>query len=189
LIEKFYNNLEKIVEERTAELNMANMTISHLAATDELTNLKNRRSFNDCLTASLSAAHRHEYPLSMIMTDLDNFKSVNDTCGHCEGDKVLQAFADVLREMIRNEDIAARWGGEEFIIILPHTARIDAAALAERIRAAFEKLSVSSNMIVLSASFGVVQLHNSEDADSLIRRADDALYQAKHEGRNRVIMA
>lgn len=189
VIEKFYNNLEQLVEERTAELKEANETISRLAATDELTNLSNRRSFNESLAAALSAARRHEFPLSMIMIDLDHFKVVNDTCGHSEGDKVLQLFADLLRDMTRTEDVAARWGGEEFIVILPHTLREAAAALAERIRAAFERHPTSDTPIVLSASFSVVQLRGEEDADTLIKRADDALYRAKNEGRNRVIVA
>jgi diguanylate cyclase (GGDEF)-like protein len=188
VIEKFYSNLEQIVDERTAELKEANETISRLAATDELTELFNRRYFNERLAAGISAARRHDYPLSMIMIDLDHFKVVNDTFGHNEGDKVLRAFADLLREMIRVEDVAARWGGEEFIIILPHTSSDAAAALAERIRIAFEQQSGCVTQISLSASFGVVHLHDTDDAEALIRRADDALYQAKHEGRNMVIV-
>jgi diguanylate cyclase (GGDEF)-like protein len=188
VIEKFYSNLEQIVEERTAELQKANETISRLAATDELTNLSNRRSFNERLSAALSAARRHDYPLSMIMIDLDHFKTVNDTLGHSEGDHVLKMFADLLREMIRAEDEAARWGGEEFIIILPHTSCEAATALAERIRVAFEQQSNQAVPIALSASFGVVQLCAGEDENSLIRRSDDALYTAKHAGRNRVVV-
>lgn len=188
VIERFYSNLEQIVEERTAELKEANETISRLAATDELTKLFNRRSFNDCLAAALSASRRHEFPLSMIMIDLDHFKVVNDTFGHSEGDLVLKKFADLLREMIRTEDVAARWGGEEFIIVLPHTLCEAAAALAERIRIAFEQHSHTATPIALSASFGVVQLREGEDVDTLIRRADDALYRAKNEGRNRVVI-
>lgn len=111
VIEQFYSNLEELVEERTAELKEANETISRLAATDELTKLSNRRSFNEYLAAGLSAARRHGYPLSMIMIDLDHFKKINDTYGHSEGDLILKSFADLLREMIRVEDAAARWGG------------------------------------------------------------------------------
>jgi diguanylate cyclase (GGDEF)-like protein len=159
-----------------------------LAATDELTKLYNRRYFNERLAEAMSAARRHDYPLSLIMIDLDHFKVVNDNYGHSAGDQVLKAFADLLRDMIRAEDVAARWGGEEFIIILPHTLCEAAAALAERIRDAFENISRSTTPIALSASFGVVQLRIGEDEDSLIRRADDALYCAKHEGRNRVVV-
>lgn len=185
VIEQFYNNLEQIVEERTGELKEANELITRLAATDELTKLFNRRFFNDRLPTAISAARRHNYPLSIIMIDLDHFKAVNDSFGHSEGDNVLKTFADILREMIRAEDIPARWGGEEFIIILPLTNSDAAEAMAERIRVACETKSVS--MHGMSASFGVAELKNGEDEDSLIRRADDAMYRAKKEGRNRVV--
>ncbi|HIJ86687.1 MAG TPA: diguanylate cyclase [Desulfuromonadales bacterium] len=188
VIERFYTNLEQLIEERTSELKEANKTISLLAATDELTSLFNRRYFNECLHGAVSAARRHTYPLAMIMIDLDHFKSVNDTYGHSAGDLILKTFSDLLRDIIRTEDVAARWGGEEFIVLLPHTASEAAAALAERIRTAFEKQTVGAKAINLSASFGVVQLQESDDADILIRRADTALYQAKNAGRNRVVL-
>jgi diguanylate cyclase (GGDEF)-like protein len=188
LIEKFYSNLEQIVEERTAELKEANATITRLAATDELTGLANRRSFNESLTASLSAARRHNLPLSLIMIDLDHFKMINDTLGHSQGDLILQAFAELLNQLIRTEDVAARWGGEEFTIILPHTDSEAAAALAERIRIAFEQHSIGNIPIDLSASFGVVELSEDDDVELLIRRADDAMYCAKAQGRNQVVV-
>ena len=169
------------------ELEATNERIFHLAATDELTKLSNRHSFNACLTAAMSAALRRASPLSIIMLDLDHFKTVNDTYGHGEGDRVLKAFAGLLLEMIRAEDVVARWGGEEFSIILPHTTCEAAAAQAERIRVACERDATS--MHGLSASFGVAQFQNGEEADSLIRRADYAMYRAKHEGRNRVVIA
>jgi diguanylate cyclase (GGDEF)-like protein len=186
IIERFYNNLEQIVEERTAELKEANATISRLAATDELTGLYNRRYFNERLRTALSSARRHDSPLSIIMIDLDHFKAVNDNFGHYEGDRVLKAFADLLLVMIRTEDIAARWGGEEFAIILPQTACEAGVALAERIRSACTKSSAT--MHELSASFGVAQLRPDENDDFFIRRADDAMYKAKHDGRNRVVI-
>lgn len=188
LIEKFYSNLEQIVEERTAELKEANAKISRLAATDELTGLANRRSFNECLLASISAARRHDFPLSLIMIDIDHFKIVNDTLGHSKGDAILQSFAELLRQMIRFEDVAARWGGEEFTIVLPHTASDAAAALAERIRASFEQHSIGAVPIELSASFGVVELLENDDIELFIKRADDAMYSAKTRGRNRVVI-
>jgi len=186
-LQEFSSRLEEMVEERTVELSAANEIISRLAATDELTSLYNRRFFNEQLLAAISAAKRHGHKLSLIMIDIDYFKRVNDTLGHCEGDRILKAFADLLRENIRVEDIAARWGGEEFIVLLPHTSIEAAFSMAERIRCGFEKLSSGCDSITLSASFGVGQIVDSDDADALIRRVDDALYAAKHQGRNQVI--
>lgn len=186
VIERFYSNLEQLVEARTVELKEANATISRLAATDELTQLCNRRSFNESLESTLSASRRHKFPLSLIMIDLDHFKTVNDTFGHGAGDQVLVNFADILREMVRAEDMPARLGGEEFVVMLPHTACDAAAALAERIRVACEMQSVRLHGV--SASFGVAQVQEDEDTDALIRRVDDALYRAKNEGRNRVVI-
>jgi diguanylate cyclase (GGDEF)-like protein len=122
------------------------------------------------------------------MIDIDHFKHINDTFGHSHGDSILKLFGDLMREMIRTEDFAARWGGEEFTITLPHTTSEASAALAERIRAAFEQHHIGDTPMDLSASFGVVELQEDDDAESLIRRADDAMYSAKHRGRNRVVV-
>ena len=137
----------------------------------------------------MSAARRHGHPLSLIIIDLDHFKAVNDTFGHSAGDLVLQEFASLILGKIRDEDVAVRWGGEEFIILLAHTACEAAAALAERIRSNFEQNPNSAAPLAMTASFGVAQLQNGDHEDALVRRADDALYRAKHEGRNRVVTA
>jgi diguanylate cyclase (GGDEF)-like protein len=182
-------SLQQSLAEKLQKLEAAAETISRLARTDELTGLHNRRSFNEIFALAISAAHRHGHPLSLIIIDLDHFKIVNDTYGHCVGDMVLKGFADLLLKMVRDEDVAARWGGEEFIILLAHTACEAAAALAERIRSSFEHSSGSAGPRTITASFGVAQLQGDEHEDALIKRADDALYRAKHEGRNRVITA
>jgi two-component system cell cycle response regulator len=175
--------------EKLRTLETATETISRLARTDELTGLNNRRSFNECFTLALSSSRRHGHPLSLISIDLDYFKTVNDTCGHAVGDLVLKDFANLLQELVRIEDIASRWGGEEFIILLPDTSCEEAATLAERIRSTFEKLPGSAAPLRVTASFGVAQLHNGDTEDDLIRRVDNALYAAKREGRNRVVIA
>lgn len=180
-------HLHEALAEKINKLESATVTISRLARTDELTGLHNRRSFNESFTLALSAARRHNHPLSLISIDLDHFKTVNDTCGHTIGDLVLKEFADLLKEMVRVEDIASRWGGEEFIVLLPDTTREAAYTLAERIRSSFEKQSSSAAPLAVTASFGVVQLQNGENEDDLIRRVDNALYAAKKEGRNRVV--
>jgi diguanylate cyclase (GGDEF)-like protein len=166
----------------------ATETISQLARTDELTGLHNRRSFNEIFALALSAARRHGHPLSLISIDLDFFKTVNDTLGHSVGDLVLQEFSRLILKKVRDEDIAVRLGGEEFSILLSHTAVAAATALAERIRSNFEQNPGSASPLVMTASFGVVQLRNGEHGETLLKRADDALYRAKHEGRNRVIV-
>lgn len=181
--------LYRALADKVRKLENASETISRLAGTDELTRLHNRRSFNEIFSLALSAAHRHGHPLSLISIDLDHFKTVNDTLGHSIGDIVLQEFASLIRDMIREEDVAARWGGEEFIILLSHTTCKAAAALAERIRGRFELQRSSATPLRITASFGVAQLREEEQVDSLIKRADDALYLAKRAGRNRVVIA
>ena len=182
-------HLHEALAEKLHKLEAATATISRLARTDELTGLHNRRSFNESFTLALSAARRHGHPLSLISIDLDYFKKVNDTYGHSIGDLVLKEFADLLKEMVRIEDIASRWGGEEFIILLPDTTCEAAVSLAERIRSTFEKQSCSATPLAVTASFGVAQLQNGENEDDLIRRVDNALYKAKREGRNRVVIS
>ncbi|NTV48246.1 MAG: diguanylate cyclase [Geobacteraceae bacterium] len=179
--------LHEALAEKIYKLESATETIFELARTDELTGLHNRRSFNETFTLVLSSARRHGHPLSLISIDLDHFKTVNDTYGHTIGDMVLKEFSDLLKDMVRIEDVASRWGGEEFIIMLPNTASEAAAALAERIRSNFEQQPSSASPFAVTASFGVAQLQNGDDEDSLIRRVDDALYTAKREGRNRVV--
>jgi len=176
--------LHQALADKLHKLETASETISRLARTDDLTGLHNRRSFNEFFALALSAARRHGHPLSLISIDLDHFKAVNDTFGHRTGDLVLKEFANLMQEMVRAEDLAVRWGGEEFIIMLTHTACEAAAALAERIRAAFEHNPSSASPLPMTASFGVAQLRDGELEDDLIRRADEALYRAKHEGRN-----
>lgn len=168
------------------KLEAANQTISRLAATDELTGLYNRRHFNEQLQTSLSAARRHNYPLSLVLIDLDHFKQVNDSFGHDGGDQVLKAFAGLLQDMVRTEDVIARWGGEEFIILLPHTNQDAAVRLADRIRIALSQLCCCAAPTTFSASFGVASLQADEESNQLIKRADTALYCAKQQGRNRV---
>ena len=182
-------NLHKALAEKLYKLESATETILHLARTDELTGLHNRRSFNENFALALSSARRHGHPLSLISADLDYFKRVNDTLGHSVGDLVLKEFSSLLKELVRTEDVASRWGGEEFIILLPNTTSEAAAIMAERIRSTFEQQSSSASPLTVTASFGVAQLQNGDNEDALIRRVDNALYTAKREGRNRVVIA
>jgi two-component system cell cycle response regulator len=181
--------LHQALADKLCKLEEATESISRLARTDDLTGLHNRRSFNEIFALSLSSVRRHGQPLSLISIDLDHFKAVNDNFGHSAGDQVLKDFSELLVKMVREEDVAARWGGEEFIILLSHTASEAATALAERIRCSFEQAPGRSSTLAMTASFGVAQLQDGESENDLIKRADDALYRAKRAGRNRVVTA
>jgi two-component system, sensor histidine kinase LadS len=160
-----------------------------LARIDMLTNLKNRREFEEVSNTIWHNAIRHKHETSVIMLDLDNFKQINDTYGHASGDDVLKEIAAVLNTMVREGDVLARWGGEEFIILLPQTSLYEAAKIAERIRARISELTIKTRLHNLrtTASIGVAQNNDSiVDIDDLIRLADKGLYQAKRRGRNNV---
>jgi len=158
------------------------------SVSDSMTGLLNRRGFVADSEKVLSASNRHHYPVSVVICDLDLFKNVNDNFGHQVGDQALKAFSKIITDNLRNEDIAARIGGEEFIIILPHTRGEVAIKVAERIRQKTEQMSLDtvSGPLTLTASFGVTQFNHIIDLDTLIRYADSALYGAKNNGRNQV---
>jgi diguanylate cyclase (GGDEF)-like protein len=156
------------------------------AETDYLTGFLNRRVLWDVLAAELQRAARYGYHLSVIFLDIDDFKAYNDTFGHLAGDVVLQKTAELIKNSIRTTDIACRYGGEEFIIILPGTKGGDAAKVAERIRKSIETYPFPHRRI--TASLGVVQAKKNDSVDSLLARADQACYQAKERGKNHLCL-
>ena len=158
------------------------------ARSDGLTGLANRRHCEERLLAEVARSERYETPLAIILCDIDEFKAANDTHGHAFGDLVLQRFADVLRETLREIDVCSRWGGEEFLIVLPGTTLPGATEAAERIRTAFAALELAAGDATaqMTASFGVAGFVAGVDALELIRIADEALYEAKRRGKNRV---
>jgi diguanylate cyclase (GGDEF)-like protein len=169
-------------------------TIRELSRTDALTGIPNRRSIMEVLEKEVARTRRHGPPLSVVLLDLDHFKKINDTWGHPTGDKVLQEAARVLRESMRQCDVVGRYGGEEFLMVLPDTTPEGAAALLERCRAALATTLIraeTGKTFHISASFGVVcnQQDMNRDVATLIKAADEALYRAKENGRNRVEMA
>jgi diguanylate cyclase (GGDEF)-like protein len=168
-------------------LRAAHERIITLSYTDALTGIANRRIFLESLDGAISFAQRHQTPLSLILTDLDDFKSVNDTFGHNAGDQVLQAIAALLMEDSRQEDLSARWGGEEFIIMLPGSTAKEALVVAERLRHRLEEMTFPDSGIRLTASFGVSAYQPGETNTSFIGRADQALYEAKRLGKNQVV--
>ncbi|WIO74591.1 sensor domain-containing diguanylate cyclase [Porticoccaceae bacterium LTM1] len=159
-----------------------------LAKIDELTQLKNRRAFLEQGQKMLDQAQRFGRPLSLIILDVDYFKSVNDKHGHAGGDQVLSRVARLLNNQTRDVDLVGRIGGEEFAIVLAETAGNNACMLAERLRCLLEQTSTTFGEfeIAVSASFGVACLVGEDSLESLMRRADEGLYKAKGEGRNRV---
>ena len=166
-------------------------TVERQAVTDELTGLANVRAFTSILDRELERSRRFDTPLGLVMLDIDDFKQVNDTYGHQQGDEVLAQVAGVLRDLSRDLDVPARYGGEEMAVVLPQTDAAGAALLAERMRKAVEALQVSQigggGMLGVTASFGVASVPDTaSDRDGLIAAADAALYEAKRGGKNRV---
>jgi two-component system chemotaxis response regulator CheY len=169
--------------------------ILRLASTDSLTGVLNRRAFMERMEQEINRSFRENLPLSLILADIDHFKGVNDRYGHQVGDLVLQRFVSQLTESSRPYDFVGRYGGEEFVICLPGSTDSQARTVAERMRKSVEEMKImlpnSSQSVRITTSFGVVtlRLELEDSVDSLIGRADDALYKAKREGRNCVCVA
>ena len=161
--------------------------VERQALVDGLTGLANRRAASDALRAEAARAERLGTPLSVVLADLDGFKDVNDAHGHAVGDAVLRAFAEVLRVTLRESDVAGRWGGEEFLLLLPGADEEGAAQLAERVRIAIAERNIpGAPGLRMTASFGVAEYGGETNADDLLAAADGALYRAKRAGKDRV---
>lgn len=162
--------------------------LKKLSVTDQLTGIYNRVKFHEALTEEIKRYRRYEASLSIIMLDIDHFKSVNDTHGHDVGDIVLVRLVKLVKDYIRETDIFSRWGGEEFIILLPHTTIVNAAKLAERIRIRITE-EVFDTAGAITCSFGVAEFNANDSDETFTKRVDNALYKSKHDGRNRVTIA
>ncbi len=167
------------------KLKALNAQLHRQSRTDNLTGLGNRALLNERLGLELARASRLRQPFSVILMDVDHFKQVNDRFGHLAGDGVLKAMAAVLRRQARQTDIPGRWGGEEFLILCPDTSLDHALVLAERIRTGIDQTLFATGARH-SASFGIAQWGGAENIDSVLARADAALYRAKENGRDRV---
>jgi len=187
--------LEERVTSRTHELHIANKELQLLATTDSLTGLPNRRSMMEWIQREIERAGDTEKPLALCMIDVDHFKKINDTYGHATGDQAIIAIANACSEIIRKTDIAARFGGEEFVLLMPETDLGNAKNVAERLRAAIEALIIKSDNhppFGMTISIGLALFDRQSGTDtmsSLLNRADNALYQAKSAGRNQVVFA
>ena len=173
--------------QKNRELKDANETIERLARTDALTGLANRRTLYEALEREIARAARLEEGVSVIIADLDHFKSINDQYGHMAGDRVLAAAASVFASQSRPYDLAARYGGEEFVLLLPSTPAVGACAVAERMRNAIAEMTIAESPRQLTISLGVAAWVAGESPEHLMARADAALYKAKKSGRNRVV--
>lgn len=176
--------LQDELRDRGAQLDL-------ISRKDPLTGLWNRRHLQEQLPGLESLSHRHGIPLSVLMVDIDHFKRINDREGHAAGDEVLRVVASRLQESVRTEDLLARWGGEEFLIVLPMTGMPGAAETAERVRAvvAAQPVALGDRAIRVTVSVGCASLSKGEALNALMARADAGLYRAKGTGRNRVEVA
>ncbi len=197
LLRKHLHNLERTVQERTAELELtarelkrANQRLLALSDTDPLTCIYNRRFLMDDLERKMCRAKNNGESLSLIILDIDHFKKINDTYGHQRGDMVITIVAEASQKRMRSHDIVARYGGEEFVIVLPETSLPEAMSIAERLRDSVQSIKLPPPMenVAVTLSLGVATFPSSivNDVDSLFRQADEALYRAKQNGRNRV---
>ena len=186
-------DLKNNIHTTICELDALKLELKNLreeAKTDMLTGLLNRRGFEDAIAPPMAEAQEEIAPLTLIIADIDRFKRINDNYGHLTGDNVLKLISKLLQKHIKGKDIAGRFGGEEFIMVLPETKLDGGFALAEQIRASLEKMTWQSkssgkDMGTITISLGVAQFMPGEDLDALIARADKALYAAKENGRNR----
>lgn len=181
----FEKQIRKLIISYEDEIEEYTNCLEDLSLTDRLTGLNNRIKLDNVFMYEIQKAQRYNNIFSILLLDLDNFKSVNDTCGHQVGDQVLQETAKVFEANFRCTDIVGRWGGEEFLIICPETKLEDAKLLAEKIRKTFE---IHDFPVVgcVTCSFGISTYREGDNKESLINRADKALYCAKKNGRNKV---
>ena len=180
-----FNKLVARLGEKEKALLQTMEKLDRLAGTDALTGAWNRRQFYEAVEPELERFRRYRRPLALVMLDVDRFKTINDRHGHATGDRVLQQIAHCIRGTLRRPDSLTRWGGEEFLVLLPDTGLASAAALAERMRDSIATHHID-NVGGVTASFGVAELGASEARDEWVARADAALYRAKQGGRNRV---
>ncbi len=161
--------------------------LKQLSVTDSLTRIFNRTKFDQSLKEEIKRCKRYDTGLSLIMFDIDHFKNFNDTYGHDVGDKILVGLVNLVKKCIRETDIFSRWGGEEFMLLLPHTSLENAAKLAERIRIKIAEHTFET-VGTITCSFGVSEFTKEENEETFVKRVDNALYESKRSGRNRVTL-
>lgn len=192
---RYEESLELLVKERTKELQDAKERLTLMVNKDPLTNLYNRRYFNDISKTLMHIGQREKDGLSLLMIDIDRFKTINDTYGHLVGDIVIKELAFILLKMTRSSDVVIRFGGEEFLILLPHTHLNGAVQISQKIRDTVKSLDVHidndiDNIIKFTISIGITECYCDDDTevDTVVQRADEAMYDAKHNGRDRMVI-
>ena len=199
LNEKEVEYIEQLTNQAATTIDRANVYAEILqhATLDALTGFYNRRQLEERIKQEVSSAKRKGNPLCAIMTDIDYFKNVNDTYGHAVGDLVLKTVSQIIKAQLRDYDIAGRYGGEEFTVLLPFTKLEDALPVAERLRKAVARKSIDISKVVpdtsnkninVTISLGIHQLNVDDDENTLIQKADKALYEAKNSGRNKAVV-
>jgi diguanylate cyclase (GGDEF)-like protein len=182
-------NIRDALEDKNRELSEAYEKIEELALTDSLTGIPNRRNITSVLHKEVSRSSRNGYVFSMIMCDIDFFKKVNDNYGHDVGDYVLQRVSKILKKNLREQDVVSRWGGEEFLIMLPDTELDSAFFVAEKLRVAIKdaKMEFEEHSFGITMTFGVSEFNRQNGLEKSIKKADDALYEGKQTGRDKVV--
>jgi len=175
----------------TQPLKKSNQRNHQLAMTDNLTNIANRHAYNERIATEMEHYKLHKKPLTLLLIDIDKFKTINDTYGHKAGDEVIRSTARLLKNSIREGDFVARYGGEEFIVLLPNSDIDIGVSIANKLRKIVEENEYffHGKRVVVTISAGIAQIQNDETKDSLFERADKALYEAKNSGRNICIKA
>lgn len=187
LTKSIFDNYLKIIHSYQSKLEIKNNSLVKLGNTDHLTKIHNRKSIENILNNEIKRLHRYEHPLCLIIFDIDNFKSINDTFGHNVGDKVLKGLSKLVSANLRDTDNFGRWGGEEFIVVLTETSLNDGVTLSEKIR---EKIYAHDfgDIKNVSCSFGIAECRPADLCDTIVNNADTALYEAKNTGKNKVVI-
>lgn len=183
------NHLMSQLRKERQQLQIANKKIADISRRDTLTGVYNRRAFLELASPKISFCHRHDIDISLLFMDLDHFKSVNDTWGHQVGDALLTSFTSAVSGTIREEDIFARFGGEEFVLLLPSQDEVGASVVANRVVSLCREIELDGVDRRHTVSVGVAQLEKESTLDELLKNSDSACYYSKEHGRDRVSLA
>jgi len=186
ILEQMNEKLEIMVDEQTKELKQNNELLKKLSETDALTGIYNRKKLKESLELEIKKAQRYNDVFSIILLDIDHFKKVNDNHGHLAGDKVLVEVSKLISNNIRDIDLFARWGGEEFVVLLHNQDVNQSEGVALKLRALIEEANIEN--LKITCSFGVTQFESRDTSETVFKKADDALYEAKDSGRNCVVI-